>query len=197
MSKLLRKNRGKTQNLFLIEIKVNNEEYKKEFIIMGSTGNIYNVIIKEKPTCTCPDYKTRNKRCKHIYFVLIRVMKIKNEDCNIYSEKEIKKMFENIPKITENLIVNNKIKETYEKIKNKLDNKNEIIKKDINDLCPICLDDLENGEELDYCKFSCGKSIHKNCYFMWCKTKQDTCVYCRAKWSKNEINGVYINVKNI
>ena len=157
MSKLLRKNRGKTQNLFLIEIKVNNEEYKKEFIIMGSTGNIYNVIIKEKPTCTCPDYKTRNKRCKHIYFVLIRVMKIKN----------------------------------------KLDNKNEIIKKDINDLCPICLDDLENGEELDYCKFSCGKSIHKNCYFMWCKTKQDTCVYCRAKWSKNEINGVYINVKNI
>ena len=27
---------------------------------------------------------------------------------------------------------------------------------DKGDVCPVCLDPLENGKELDYCKYSCG-----------------------------------------
>lgn len=197
MSEKERKTRGIKQNLFLIEMKNNSEKYEKEFMVMGSTGNVYVVIIGEIPTCTCPDFITRNKRCKHIYFILIRVMKSKNEDCEIYTENDLKEMYKNIPIITSNLLVDEKIKKNYDKLKlkNKFEFTNDslINKKETNDICPICLEDLENGEILDYCKYSCGKSIHKICFSMWCKQKKANCVYCRADWFKNK-SSPYINI---
>ena len=67
--------------------------------------------------------------------------------------------------------------------------------KDTADLCPICLDDLENGTELDYCKYSCGKPIHTICFKMWAKKKSKTCVFCRENWEgvKKQDAG-YINL---
>ena len=53
------------------------------------------------------------------------------------------------------------------------------------DVCPICLDPLENGKELDYCKYSCGQTIHKKCFSMWEKSKGGICVFCRGKWYSN------------
>lgn len=188
-----RKERGKVQKLYLVERLESKSNYEKTYVVMGSTGNIYQVDIKDTPTCSCPDYQTRFNRCKHIYFVLIRIMRVKNSqvDKESYSKSELKKMFQNIPKIIENVFVNHNIKKTYEnKYKDKILNSGkgadslEIEQKSTDDLCPICLDDLENGEELDYCKYSCGKSIHKDCFSMWAKTKPNECVFCRQSWTK-------------
>lgn len=187
-----RKERGKVQKLYLIERLPFKSNYEKNYIIMGSTGNIYQVDIKDTPSCSCPDYQTRFNRCKHIYFVLIRIMRVKNSevDNESYTKSELKKMFQSIPNIIENVFVNHNIKKSYEsKYKNKLLNKDvvdEIIEqKSTNDLCPICLDDLENGEELDYCKYSCGKPVHKDCFSMWLiKKKSNECVFCRQLWTK-------------
>ena len=44
------------------------------------------------------------------------------------------------------------------------------------------MDPLENGKELDYCKYSCGKTIHKKCFTMWEKSKGGICVLCRGQW---------------
>src|SRR3989337_1997485 len=116
---MTRKQRAKTQNLFLIETK--DIENSKEYTVMGSTGNVYKVIISNKPTCTCPDYKLRKRRCKHIYFILIRVMKVKEdeEETSVFSSEALELMFKNIPKITENLIVNKNIKDKYNKYQSK------------------------------------------------------------------------------
>src|SRR5580700_10634340 len=100
-----RKQRGVTQNIFLIETIIGTEQYERKYIVMGSTGNIYNVIIKNEPECTCPDYTTRYKRCKHIYFVLMRIMKINNVDEEEYTNDELVEMFKNIPQITNQLII--------------------------------------------------------------------------------------------
>ncbi len=53
-----------TDNLYLVEsIPPNlNEEKKRVYLIMGSTGNVYSVVITNKPTCTCQDFKQRKKR---------------------------------------------------------------------------------------------------------------------------------------
>ena len=54
----------------------------------------------------------------------------------------------------------------------------------------------ENGEEeIDYCKFSCGKPIHKTCFAMWCKKKAANCVYCSAPWEGKKLSeSDYINL---
>src|SRR5690348_6998146 len=98
-----RKYRGKTQNLYLIEIGDHDmNTYSKSYIIMGSTGNIYTVTIKDIPSCTCPDYISRGCRCKHIYFVLKRIIGV-NEDELTYSTEDLQQMFDKSLIITPNV----------------------------------------------------------------------------------------------
>lgn len=193
-----RKLRGTTQNLFLVETILSQKEYEREYVIMGFTGNVYNVLITNSPTCTCPDFTTRGRRCKHIYFVLIKIMKVDsdNEDQEEYDSDELLEMFSNIPNITNNLVVDDHKKQTYKKlVKNNKTKKVEVDQRETDDLCPICLDDLENGEDLDYCKYSCGKPVHKVCYGMWIKTKAtNNCIYCRASWTGMDKETKYVNL---
>jgi hypothetical protein len=206
-----RKIKGACQKLFLIENISANKEFEKKFRIMGSTGNVYNVTIKDIPECTCPDFRMRGSRCKHIYFVLIKLMKTDNQDEEVYEEKDLKIMFDNIPNISENLIVNDQLRGLYKKIlkeevlteeeRESAKEFNLISGKKLveNEMCPVCLEDLNDGTELDYCKFSCGKSIHKICFSMWCKRKKETCVYCRADWKIASISkgGGYLKYTNL
>lgn len=192
MSSNDRKERGKSQNLYLIERLPETDSLVRSYVIMGSSGNVYTVKISGNPSCTCPDYQTRGRRCKHIFFVLIRIMKVTNEDKAIYTNADLTKMFENIPAITGNLMADGNIKKRYTSI----NNDEPVEQKPTDDLCPICLDDLENGDAIDYCKFSCGKSVHVECFGMWTLTKGHTCVYCRNNWivtPKSHTSG-YINL---
>lgn len=186
----LRKERGKKQPLYLIETVDTDKDSIKEYMVMGLTGNVYSVQIKNKPECSCPDHQTRHRRCKHIYFILIRVMKVTqdNEDKEEFTDSDLETMFSNIPDVTNNLYVDTDKREKYNKLKGVTSGAK---KKDTDDVCPICLDDLENGEELDYCKYSCGKPIHKECFDMWCKKRATSCVFCRADWFQKK----YINLE--
>jgi len=199
MGDYMRKQRGQTQALYLIETIPSTNKYIKQYDVMGSTGNVYNVSIKTTPSCSCPDYTTRHRRCKHIYFILIRVMHVSKEDEDIdsFSNDELEEMFSNIPDITQNLVVDSQIKNKYKSAINRSsgNNKDNKVKgKDTDDLCPICLDDLENGDTLDYCKYSCGKYIHKQCFEMWSKKMTAKCVFCRESWTKIVKESEYINL---
>jgi|SaaInlStandDraft_4_1057021.scaffolds.fasta_scaffold05022_1 hypothetical protein len=190
-----RKSRGKTQKLFLVQIQKPKIKYERSFDIMGTTGNVYTVDIKKTPTCTCPDHKTRNRRCKHIYFVLIRVMLIAKykEDQEEFTEDELESMIDEIPAIGNNVKVSDAYKKKYEKFSKKGDIKTTVDKR-LDDICPICLDDLDN-EPTDYCKYSCGKAVHKECFEMWLKKqKTKSCIFCRANWTKNSADEKYINL---
>lgn len=188
-----RKNRGIAENIFLIEM-FGDDDTVRKYVVRGSSSNIYYVTIKNIPECTCPDYLTRSNRCKHIYFVLIRVMKVTDVDKKMYDDDELKIMFKNVPAIMSNLIVSAELKLKYENIKNNDEKKVE--KKETDDICPICLDDLENGEQLDFCKYSCGKHIHMQCHKMWTQNKTPTCVFCRSDWEivKQITNDGYIKL---
>lgn len=188
---IARKDRGKKQNIFLIEmIKGQNEQ---TFMVMGTTGNVYTVVIKEEPECTCPDFETRGNRCKHIYFILIRVMHVTpaNEDKSSYSATSLKKMFDSMPTVLNNIVAGD-AKDKYIKLQQS-DGKM-VEKKPSDDACPICLDDLENGEELDYCKYSCGKQIHTLCFSMWQKKNSGDCVFCRHSWTAAPQVDGYLNL---
>jgi hypothetical protein len=168
-----------TDNIYLIEALPpdSEDDTERTYVIMGHSGNVYNVTIANRPHCTCPDFYLRRNRCKHIYFVLMRIMNIENPTDKFYDDDELIEMFSNIPPITQNLMYKgpalpNEGKEVEQKF-------------EAGDICPICLDPLENGKELDFCRYSCGKTIHKKCFSMWEKSKGSICVFCRAQWYSN------------
>jgi len=146
---------------------------EKSYMIMGSTGNPYQVTISNYPRCTCPDNQLNGRRCKHIFFVLLRIMKATNTNRRKYSDSELVSMYVNTPPIEKHLIYQGKKPKIKEGVAQKFDE---------GDQCPICLESLENGKELDYCKYSCGKTIHKECHNQWKVSKGNICVYCRGNW---------------
>lgn len=187
-----RKFRGLTQKIFLIESLPVKDSSLREYVVMGTSKNVYTVTVKNIPTCTCPDYAQRHGRCKHIYFVMMKIMKVKNPDEKEYSDDDIKEMFKRIPKITDTLCVDINIKKKYENYKKKKNNDDTVQEKNKDDLCPICLDELENGEKLTCCKYGCGKSVHEKCFSMWSSRGGEICIFCHSEW--NKITKKYINL---
>jgi hypothetical protein len=55
--------------MFVIDHTVGGTEECPEisFHIVGSTGNIYKVVIRKEPTCDCPD-GAKGNQCKHICY---------------------------------------------------------------------------------------------------------------------------------
>ena len=154
---------------------------------MGSTGNVYDVTISNIPICTCPDFTTRGNRCKHIFFILIRIMKETDPDKDEFSDDDIKLMLQN--KNLFSVYTANNI--TIEKYK-KLTNDQIISAKGIDDLCPICLDEINIGEEYEFCKQDCNRCVHKICFSMWCKKNVAKCLFCKKPWNVNA--SPYINL---
>jgi hypothetical protein len=194
-----RKTRGKQQKIFLILThEYDDQKLERMYEVMGTTGNVYTVNIVNSPRCTCPDFMSRNKRCKHIYFVLTRIMKVRpdQEDIKKYSDGDLQDMFENIPQITENLRIDSTKLEKFKTLK-KNHKTGEVKKRQIEeeDMCPICLTELYDcDEELTYCRYSCGYSLHKECFMMY-NSKQYSeckCIFCQKLW--NIENNKYLNI---
>lgn len=41
--------------------------------VIQNQGRVYEVIIKDKLSCTCPDFVNNQKPCKHLFFVIISI----------------------------------------------------------------------------------------------------------------------------
>jgi hypothetical protein len=197
MDKLnFRLQKASTDKLFYIDSETS--EKSKLYKIMGSTGNIYDVVLTNSVTCNCPDFKYRHKRCKHIFFVMIKLLKLTDVNKDNYTDKEIKELI-NRKDITTGHVLNSELMVRYKKLKG---GKVEIIECEpqTDDVCPVCLDDILNGEEYIHCRFSCGKCVHRECYDNWMiKRPEKNCIFCLKNMSKlNEgyadTDGDYVNL---
>ncbi|MCL7047919.1 hypothetical protein MKW94_022149 [Papaver nudicaule] len=54
-----------------------------DFFVLGDTGNVYTVTLSRIPSCNCPDQHTP---CKHMLFVLLRVLRISSHDACLRSK---------------------------------------------------------------------------------------------------------------
>jgi len=198
-----RKQRGLTQKLFLIETLpiIDNNILIREYSVMGLTGNVYKVSIKNVCECTCPDFQVRHQKCKHIYFILMRVMQIAttHSDTHQFTDDDLKLMFTMIPPITDTLCIDPITRKKYDvhRISHSgiASDKSLAVMKGKDDLCPVCLDDIVNGEEFDYCKTSCGRCIHTQCFKMWSMQNGKFCVFCRGAWANNNTDTLnYVNL---
>lgn len=56
-----------------------------EFFVLGATGNVYSVKLEKIPSCTCPDAAKGNV-CKHLLFVMLRVLKLPESDPRVWQK---------------------------------------------------------------------------------------------------------------
>ncbi len=48
--------------------------HERKFIVNSISGNKYTVIVNRLVNCTCPDCQHRNRRCKHINFIMNNIL---------------------------------------------------------------------------------------------------------------------------
>ncbi|KAG7347814.1 ring finger domain containing protein [Nitzschia inconspicua] len=178
------------------------------FSILGSTGNCYDVKIQRLPHCTCPDHAKGNL-CKHILFVLLKVMQIPPDSPLIYQSAwlstELEEMFATMEQRfsrvrgDSSVIANEKVQKAYLKMQKGEsfdDNPSEEESSKqkavgVNDDCPICFDPLLEGttqnaaeNTLSFCRVQCGANFHKACIKAWLSQHRTnpTCPLCRQPW---------------
>ena len=108
-------------------------------------------------------------------------MNIENYEEDEYTDEELSQMFLNIPQVAKDLMYQGEKPTEQKEVDQKFEK---------GDICPICLDPLENGKELDYCKYSCGKTIHKKCLVCGKNLKGEFVFFA-------EENGIVIFLQNL
>jgi len=188
--------RVKSQRFFMIDRKREGDELKEEFKVLGSTGNVYTVIIGKVPSCDCPD-ASRGHHCKHILFIFLKVLQVP-ESSGLWYQKallhsEIESVFTNAP-LAPNVIANDTVRNAYASATGKLSTSaSSSTKRRIpgpEDNCPICYESMygESEGRLTFCE-ECGNALHSECFEQWRQSRRVaelTCVWCRAKPRKKE-----------
>lgn len=161
------------------------EEPQETVEMTGSTGNVYTVVVARQPTCDCPQ-GNEGKQCKHIVYVLARVLHAKHE--YVYQlallTTELQEILTNAPPPLDE-----------DEGCPGGDHSHNKKRKPVEGDCPICFSEMEaqGGEPIVWCRAACGQNIHKECFEMWAATRrqqghntQITCPYCRSVWEGDQ-----------
>lgn len=153
--------------------------------------------------CTCPDFLKRNKACKHIYFIVYKVLRFDRDQTDYSKAAHHQDCWEFALKRFENKEHDTDVPEDILKAYNKL---REIKKRKTEEItpqglqdgqrnyvgedCGICMEEMKLDEQVIYCNKVCGRSVHTDCFVKWSSHhKSPTCVYCRSTIVTNEEYG--------
>lgn len=194
------------QRLYLLAInKSPNESISREYKVLGQTANVYTVVISHIPSCTCPDYDNGNL-CKHIIFILHRVLKVSRRSPLIYQQalltSELNEIFAKADAQNNDLSILAE-QPILDAFRARTDNPDVMVTTKVrttieqkpihdDDECPICFESMINEtKNILFCSTSCGNNIHKNCFDKWRQAKLSmnesvTCPFCRIEWKTIE-----------
>ncbi|XP_010313451.2 uncharacterized protein [Solanum lycopersicum] len=171
------------------------------FYVLGATCNVYTVTISTTPSCSCPD---RTTPCKHILFVLIRVLGVSIDDTCLYRRRlrprHLQRLL-NLPISTE-VLATSEVREMFHQLFSQQPKRSSpvIIKVENGTTCPVCLEEMNEEEKIAAC-VTCRNPIHEECLMAWKRSnnrrKSISCVLCRARWRdvRNELEGdKYLNL---
>jgi hypothetical protein len=163
-----RKQRGLSERIYLLEAKLNDFN-EWNLSIKGSSKRIYKIILSEDYTkCKCMDFTIRHKVCKHLYFVLGRIINNSELSNRIKVVDNITDNFDNISKLLKNVLSNH------------VCNKKEYISYDAKETCCICFEEF-GDENIEQCKMTCKNIFHSECINLWL-SQNNSCPLCRSSW---------------
>ncbi|KAK2753920.1 hypothetical protein FQN54_007279 [Arachnomyces sp. PD_36] len=176
---LLKLERARTQRMFVVgRTRSGTDNAPEERVeIVGTTGNIYTIVIGKEPSCSCPDAKKGNQ-CKHIVYVLCNVLKAPE-----HLQYQLAFLSSELNDILSHAPPNPKDSTSAEEEDGK--------RKKVEGDCPICFMEFEpETEEIVWCRAACGNNIHKTCFEQWAASSRKSgdqvkCVYCRSRWEQD------------
>lgn len=160
------KDRALSQRMFVLD-RQRPSSYEEHITMAGTTGNIYTITISKEPSCTCP-HAQKGNQCKHIVYVLSRVLKVPSELSYqlAFLSSELVEIFDRAGPLPSS--------DEGGGAKDRNGNRKPF---DKTDDCGICC--CEFGEEQTvYCKASCGNSVHEACFERWATSKRGEKVTC-------------------
>ena len=95
-----------------------------DFKVLGSTANVYTVTLDFRPTCDCPNFKNKKDICKHIFFVLLKVVRLPEDSSILYQKAYLSNelallyayLAEHTP-VAPNVVAEQKVQAAYQKTK--------------------------------------------------------------------------------
>ncbi|KAL4068101.1 hypothetical protein J3A83DRAFT_4359910 [Scleroderma citrinum] len=191
---LERVDRVMSQRFFMINRRREPNKLREEFSVLGSTGNVYTVMIDKIPSCNCPD-ASKGNHCKHIvgFYILLQVP----QTSHVWYQKalltsELADIFAAAPPAP-NSVASQRVREAYARATEKTASqckqsssaKGPRRQPTQEDDCPICYECMHGAADttLVWCE-TCGNAVHKQCFAEWAKSSPHnlTCVFCRSSW---------------
>ena len=203
--------RARTQQMFLVKMGTvvspgATVTPSCDFVVLGSTGNVYKVTIGPEGNCDCPDHAKGNL-CKHVLFVLLKVFRLDPNSYLIYQAawvpSELQQMFAQLTRRMgqvsgggASVLANTRVRAAYDRLEsgawydpNEEEEDNVGVNRqpiEADSDCSICFDALgSNPSKLTYCRAQCGANFHKACLKQWLQvqqTSQKSCPNCRQAW---------------
>ncbi|KAI0673012.1 hypothetical protein C8Q78DRAFT_969499 [Trametes maxima] len=181
------------QRFFMIDRSRQGTELREEFSVLGSTGNVYTVVIEKKPSCNCPD-ALKGNHCKHILFIFLKVLQV-SQDSGYWYQKalltlELEEIFSQAPRAPA-AVTNERVRDAFAQATGRAagsssQNKGKKRLPGEGDDCPICYEGMHKVAEklLVFCE-ECSNGLHKECFQQWANAARGsvTCVFCRAQWA--------------
>jgi len=164
-----RKQRGLSERIFLLNATLQDDNWKLS--IKGSSKRIYKITLSNNIIkCGCMDFSIRHKVCKHLYFILGRIINSDNLTKNV---KEVDDMIDNYELLSKLLKL---------KLSNHVCQDEEDIIYDKKDTCCICFEEF-GKENVIQCESQCKNTFHKDCINLWL-SNNSSCPLCRSTWLK-------------
>ena len=190
--------------IYLVRLECNDAN--TVFHVLGTRKIVYKITFSSgnKPKCTCPDFKIRKNVCKHVRFVLMRVLMMTIDQWGENNENDIKEISDTVVSRLPHLAVvaskyytdaYNELLDGTKKLEKKEssedDAEHEILVR--NEECCVCLCDIDSQKKSDVmlCEVCCN-GIHTICWNKWTEINgSNQCVYCRTviKSSKKKRTG--------
>jgi hypothetical protein len=208
-----KKDRAMSQRMMLVHRERGNDTSSSQIVlsetfkVLGSTGNVYTVVIDQRPRCDCPDArKNTSDICKHLIFVFLKILKLPETDSHWYQKaltpSELIDIFAKAkpdPTLTNAQLQSVYLVATGQKAAPIADpaesssshGRRNTPQSGDGSLCPICYEDFTPGETkgLVFCETSCGNPVHEECSKQWrksCQASAATCVWCRTVLSQDK-----------
>lgn len=173
------------------------------FYVLGATGNVYVVNITSTLTCTCPD---RTTPCKHILFVLIRVLGVALDDVCLRRRTlkpcQLARILSS-PSRPESFAGPSLRQRFYQQflLQRELQGPDYTPCMGVEEgaTCPICLEEMGKPGDLSRVVAcgTCRNPLHEECLMTWKRTQRRrsfTCVICRSRWRDRVDQERYLNL---
>ncbi len=177
--------KGDTLNL-LLPLAPPEEIQAVQFFVQGTSVDMYIVSFTQTsphhPTCACPDFQRRAEPCKHIYYVVFKILftdiakqgteehilQIAHRQCGAAESGAASELWAAI-------VTAERKRQTTPLLGPKTDV----------DTCSICFDDMDpkNIKQVSWCSKECRTPFHRTCMDIWLQTNH-TCPMCRKDWAK-------------